>query len=81
MGRNVLAGRNQWAVASRLAVLADKVLHSTGFVRLFRQDYVCSNLAILEFNETAFGSDETAVVVPARSTHTDSHAESPRPWQ
>lgn len=62
-----------------MAVLADKVLHVTGFVRLFRQDYVCSNLSILEFNETAFGSGTDAVIVPARATHTEVLAESPRP--
>lgn len=66
-------------MASRLAVLADKVLHTTGFVRLFRQDYVCSNLSVLEFNETAFDSGADAVVVPSRTTCVASMAESPRP--
>lgn len=77
MGRNVLAGRNQWSLAGRLAVLADKLLATTGFIRMFRQDYVCINLFVLEFNRTAFDFDSGFTPTPMRLEG----AESPRPWQ
>lgn len=77
MGRNVLAGRNQWSLAGRLAVLAEKFLGTTGFARMFRQDYVCINLFVLEFNRTAFDFDASYAPTPIRLES----AESPRPWQ
>lgn len=75
MGRNAAAGRNQWSLAGRLAVMADKFLDLTNFTRMFRQDYICINLFVLEFNRTAFDFDSLFTPTPMRLVS----AESPRP--
>lgn len=68
------AGRNQWSLATRLAVFSTR--KSDSAVIISRQDYVCVNLAVLEFNVVALESKGAVNVVPAKTTF-----ESPRPWQ
>ena len=73
MTLNINAGRNQWSLAGRLAVIASKFLLFLKTLPPFRQDYICVNLFMAEYNVTSF--DKTTLV--PRSLK----AESPRPWQ